>query len=42
VEEEITYLKGLNEAQRGPVVHKEGPLMVIAGAGLLPIRQHAR
>ena len=33
MEEEITYLKGLNEAQRGPVVHKEGPLMVIAGAG---------
>ncbi|WP_394971759.1 ATP-dependent helicase [uncultured Croceitalea sp.] len=33
MEEEILYLKGLNEAQRGPVVHKDGPLMVIAGAG---------
>ena len=33
MEEEIAYLKGLNEAQRGPVVHKDGPLMVIAGAG---------
>ena len=33
VEEEIAYLQGLNEAQRGPVLHKDGPLMVIAGAG---------
>jgi len=28
-----TYLEQLNEAQRAPVLHKEGPLMVIAGAG---------
>ncbi|GIZ15373.1 ATP-dependent helicase [Capnocytophaga catalasegens] len=27
------YLAELNEAQRAPVLHKEGPLMVIAGAG---------
>jgi len=27
------YLAELNEAQRAPVVHKDGPLMVIAGAG---------
>ncbi len=27
------YLQELNEAQRAPVVHKDGPLMVIAGAG---------
>jgi len=27
------YLEELNEAQHAPVVHKEGPLMVIAGAG---------
>ncbi|WP_031425647.1 ATP-dependent helicase [Flavimarina sp. Hel_I_48] len=27
------YLEGLNEAQRAPVLHKEGALMVIAGAG---------
>ncbi len=27
------YLKELNEAQRAPVLHKEGPLIVIAGAG---------
>ena len=27
------YLNQLNEAQRLPTVHKEGPLMVIAGAG---------
>ncbi|NJB70056.1 DNA helicase-2/ATP-dependent DNA helicase PcrA [Saonia flava] len=27
------FLDGLNEAQRAPVVHKDGPLMVIAGAG---------
>ena len=27
------YLKLLNEAQRAPVLHKDGPLMVIAGAG---------
>ena len=30
---ETTYLKQLNEAQLKPVLHKEGPLMVIAGAG---------
>ncbi|MGB5269503.1 MAG: UvrD-helicase domain-containing protein, partial [Eudoraea sp.] len=28
-----TFLDELNEAQKGPVLHKEGPLMVIAGAG---------
>ena len=28
-----TYIDALNEAQRGPVLHKEGPLIVIAGAG---------
>jgi len=27
------YLSELNEAQRAPVMHKDGPLMVIAGAG---------
>ncbi|PQB04069.1 ATP-dependent helicase [Aureitalea marina] len=27
------YLDQLNEAQRAPTVHKDGPLMVIAGAG---------
>lgn len=27
------YLKELNEAQKSPVLHKNGPLMVIAGAG---------
>ncbi|GMN08985.1 3'-5' exonuclease [Croceitalea sp. MTPC9] len=33
MEKEIAYLKGLNEAQLAPVLHKDGPLMVIAGAG---------
>ena len=28
-----SYLNDLNEAQRAPVLHKDGPLMVIAGAG---------
>ncbi|PCJ94883.1 MAG: ATP-dependent DNA helicase [Flavobacteriaceae bacterium] len=27
------FIDGLNEAQKGPVLHKKGPLMVIAGAG---------
>ncbi len=27
------YLQELNEAQQAPVLHKEGPLMIIAGAG---------
>jgi len=27
------YLQLLNEAQQKPTVHKDGPLMVIAGAG---------
>ena len=27
------FLDELNDAQKGPVLHKEGPLMVIAGAG---------
>ncbi|UOY06721.1 UvrD-helicase domain-containing protein [Muricauda sp. SCSIO 64092] len=29
----MSYLDELNDAQRSPVLHKEGPLMVIAGAG---------
>ena len=29
----MSYLEELNDAQRSPVLHKEGPLMVIAGAG---------
>ena len=28
-----SFLSELNEAQRGPVFHRDGPLMVIAGAG---------
>ena len=31
--QEMDYLKELNEAQLKPVLHKDGPLMVIAGAG---------
>ncbi|MDG1047290.1 MAG: 3'-5' exonuclease [Flavobacteriaceae bacterium] len=27
------YIESLNEAQKAPVLHKDGPLMVIAGAG---------
>src|SRR5207302_2105959 len=27
------YLQGLNEAQREAVLHKDGPLMIVAGAG---------
>ncbi len=30
---EQTILDGLNEAQRGAVVHGEGPLLIVAGAG---------
>lgn len=29
----MSYLEELNDAQRSPVLHKDGPLMVIAGAG---------
>jgi DNA helicase-2/ATP-dependent DNA helicase PcrA len=29
----IDYLKGLNEPQREAVLHTEGPLMIVAGAG---------
>ena len=29
----INYLEGLNEPQKAAVLHKEGPLMIIAGAG---------
>lgn len=29
----MTYLKGLNEAQKRAVQHSEGPLLIIAGAG---------
>lgn len=32
-EELTTYLNSLNKAQRAPTLHKEGPLLVIAGAG---------
>ena len=27
------YLAGLNEQQREAVLHKDGPLMIVAGAG---------
>ena len=33
MKEEIKYLNELNEAQLKPVLHKDGPLIVIAGAG---------
>lgn len=29
----MSYLEELNDAQKSPVLHKDGPLMVIAGAG---------
>ncbi|HAT70177.1 MAG TPA: ATP-dependent DNA helicase, partial [Flavobacteriaceae bacterium] len=29
----IDYLKGLNDAQRAPVLQKDGAMIVIAGAG---------
>src|SRR3954465_328371 len=29
----IDYLQGLNEKQREAVLHKDGPLMIVAGAG---------
>ena len=29
----MSYIEELNDAQREPVLHKDGPLMVIAGAG---------
>ena len=28
-----SFIDGLNDAQKAPVLHKDGPLMVIAGAG---------
>lgn len=31
--EEATYLKGLNEAQKRAVLHQNGPLLIVAGAG---------
>ncbi|MFZ2886978.1 MAG: UvrD-helicase domain-containing protein [Minisyncoccia bacterium] len=31
--EEAIYLKGLNEAQKQAVVHRDGPLLIVAGAG---------
>ena len=33
MKEEVNYLNELNEAQLKPVLHKDGPLIVIAGAG---------
>ena len=30
---EATYLKGLNEAQKSAVLHADGPLLIVAGAG---------
>jgi DNA helicase II / ATP-dependent DNA helicase PcrA len=29
----IDYLAGLNDPQREAVLHKDGPIMIIAGAG---------
>lgn len=29
----VNYLEGLNERQKGAVVHKDGPMLIIAGAG---------
>src|SRR3954469_19442256 len=29
----LDYLKGLNEPQRAAVTHKDGPIMIVAGAG---------
>ena len=29
----MDYLKGLNEKQRETVLHKDGPLLILAGAG---------
>ena len=29
----IEYLKGLNDEQHEAVIHKDGPLMIVAGAG---------
>ena len=29
----LNFIEELNEAQRSAVLHKEGPLIVIAGAG---------
>ena len=33
IKEDKEYLSDLNEAQKAPVIQKEGPLIVIAGAG---------
>ena len=30
---QVDFIGELNDAQKAPVVHKEGPLIVIAGAG---------
>ncbi|MEO6136654.1 MAG: UvrD-helicase domain-containing protein, partial [Ginsengibacter sp.] len=27
------YLQGLNDAQREAVLHRDGPIMIVAGAG---------
>ena len=34
MKEEANYLNELNEAQLKPVLHREGPLIVIAGAAI--------
>ena len=33
IKEDKEYLSDLNEAQKAPVIQKEGPLIVVAGAG---------
>ena len=33
IKEDKEYLSDLNEAQKAPVIQKDGPLIVVAGAG---------